>query len=140
MLIDVKTKSAPVLALVILSILVQPATANSEAYTPPSGSAERKAILDAYRAEYTKDALTKEVIFVVKHLKAHDGWAWLEVNPKSADGSQQFEPEQGLLHKEGAGWKVLQRKSSFRHPSRSGSWSWIRICAASAGSRRSKCI
>jgi len=106
-----KTNSAHLLTLVALVILVNPAIANPEAYTPPSGSAERKSILDAYRAEYTKDALTKDVIFVVTHLKVHDGWAWLEVNPKSSDGSQQFEPEQGLLRKEGSGWKVLQRKS-----------------------------
>jgi len=107
----IRLESVAILILVIVSILANPAVANPEAYTPPSGSAERKAILDAYRAEWTKDALTKDVIFVVKHLKVHDGWAWLEVNPKSSDGSQQFESEQGLLHKEGAGWKVLQRKS-----------------------------
>lgn len=106
-----KTKSATALILAILSIFVKPTIADSESYTPPSGSAERRAILDAYRTEYTKDALTKNVIFVVKYLKVHDGWAWLEVNPKSSDGSQQFEQEQGLLRKEGAEWKVLQRKS-----------------------------
>jgi len=110
-ILEMKTKFAHLLTLVTVVILVDSAIANPEAYTPPSGSAERKSILDAYRAEYTKDALTKDVIFVVKHLKVHDGWAWLEVNPRSADGSQQFESEQGLLHKEGGGWKVLQRKS-----------------------------
>jgi hypothetical protein len=106
-----KSKSVPVLILVILAMLVNPAIANPNAYTPPPGSIERKAILDAYRAEWTKPDSIKDVIFVVTHLKVHDGWAWLEVNPKSSDGSQQFESEQGLLHKEGAGWKVLQRKS-----------------------------
>jgi len=84
-----------------------------QAHTPPKGSAERQAILDAYRAEWTKDALTKEVIFVVNRLKVHDGWAWLDVNPRSSDGSQQFEQEQGLLRKEGEGWKVLERTSGF---------------------------
>ena len=106
-----KTKSVPLLTLVILAILVKPAIANPGAYTPPPGSAERKAILDAYRAEWTKPDSIKDVIFVVTHLKVHDGWAWLEVNPKSSDGSQQFESEEGLLHREGAAWKVLQRKS-----------------------------
>ena len=105
------TKLVALLAFLLLPMPPQWVIANPEAYTPPSGSAERKAILDAYRAEWTKDALTKDVIFVVKHLKVQDGWAWLQVNPKSADGSQQFEEEQGLLHKEGGGWKVLQRKS-----------------------------
>ena len=106
-----KTRSAAILILVIVSILANPAIANPGAHTPPPGSAERKAILDAYRAEWTKPDSIKDVIFVVTHLKVHDGWAWVEVNPKSSDGSQQFESEQGLLHKEGAGWKVLQRKS-----------------------------
>ena len=106
-----KTKSAAILTLVTVSMLAMPAIANPGAYTPPPGSAERKAILDAYRAEWTKPDSIKDVIFVVTHLKVHDGWAWLEVNPKSSDGSQQFESEQGLLHKEAVGWKVLQRKS-----------------------------
>ena len=106
-----KTKSAAILTLVIVSILANPAIANPGAHTPPPGSAERKAILDAYRAEWTKPDSIKDVIFVVTHLKVHDDWAWLEVNPKSSDGSQQFESEEGLLHREGAAWKVLQRKS-----------------------------
>jgi hypothetical protein len=107
-----KTKfMVSVTALVISAALMKPATTNAEASTPPPGSAERKAILDAFRAEWTKDALTKDVIFVVNRLKVHNGWAWLDVNPRSSDGSQQFEQEQGLLRKEGDGWKVLQRKS-----------------------------
>jgi hypothetical protein len=107
----VKTKSGPLLTLVILAMLVNRVLASPEAHTPPPGSAERKAILDAYRAEWTKPDSIKDVIFVVTHLKVHDGWAWLEVNPRSADGAQQFESEQGLLRKEGGGWKVLQRKA-----------------------------
>ncbi|HMG03907.1 MAG TPA: hypothetical protein VK581_00515 [Chthoniobacterales bacterium] len=106
-----KTESVPLLTLAILALLVKAAIANPGAYTPPPGSTERKAILDAYRAEWTTPDSIKDVIFVVTHLKVHDGWAWLEVNPRSSDGSQRFESEQGLLHKEGAGWKVLQRKS-----------------------------
>ncbi len=84
------------------------------AYTPLKASAERKAILDAYREARKQpgDDATKEIVFVVGYMKVHRGWAWITVNPQSAGGDQQYEPESALLHKENGQWKVKARQSS----------------------------
>lgn len=89
------------------------ATKSQEAYTPPKGSDERKAIMDAYRSVWKAQGgnnLT-DVVFVVSYLKVQQGWAWLEVSPQSADGSQQYEPEQGLLRLRNGKWRVMDRTS-----------------------------
>ena len=84
------------------------------AYTPSPASAERKAILDAYRVRWKKGGNTAgDVVFVVSQLKVHRGWAWLDVRPQSSDGSQQYESEQGLLRKKGGKWRVLERSAGY---------------------------
>lgn len=85
------------------------------AYTPSPASAERKAILDAYRAKWKQSSgnTNTDVVFVVSYLKVHNGWAWLDVRPQSSDGSQQYEAEQGLLRKKGGKWRVLERTAGY---------------------------
>ncbi|HOW55048.1 MAG TPA: hypothetical protein PLR60_10385, partial [Syntrophorhabdaceae bacterium] len=68
--------------------------------TPPPGSAERKLILDALRAEMEK-LHHINAVFVVKYLKVQGGWAWIETLPKSADGANQYEDVSALLRKSG---------------------------------------
>ena len=84
------------------------------AYTPAKASAERKAILDAYRAARKQpgEDATKEIVFVVGYMKMHRGWAWITVTPQSPGGDQQYESESALLHKENGQWKVKARQSS----------------------------
>ena len=84
------------------------------AYTPPKGSAERKAILDAYREARKQpgEDATKAIVFVVGYMKVHRGWAWITVTPQSPSGDQQYESESALLHKEDGQWKVKTRQSS----------------------------
>jgi hypothetical protein len=98
-------------------ILVRQAFAANEqsAYTPPAGSAERKNILDAFRAAWIGQGSSPitDVVFVVNNLKVRNGWAWLDVNPQSSDGSQQFEGEQGLLRKKNGKWKVIERTAGW---------------------------
>ena len=120
-----KTKFAAVMvALVLFQLLAtpvvnghaampRPATAIQATYTPPPGSAERKAILDAYRAAWKKGGTIKDVTFVVNNLKVHNGWAWLDVKPQSSDGSQNYEGEQGLLRKKNGKWRVLDRTAGY---------------------------
>ena len=67
-------------------------------YTPAKGSEDRKAIMDALRVVIRKMS-GLEVIFVVRHLKINEGWAWVETDPESADGKNHYEPMVGLLHK-----------------------------------------
>ena len=79
------------------------------AYTPQPGSRERKAIMDAYRAEWMGGDQSRPVVFVVNFLKVHRGWAYATVTPQSPDGSQNYETESGLLRKRNGRWKVLDR-------------------------------
>lgn len=68
------------------------------AYTHGPGTAERKAILDALRAD--QKALTKlDEIYVVHHLKVQSGWAFTQVSPQSPDGKNHYEDLSALLHK-----------------------------------------
>ncbi|NCA73196.1 MAG: hypothetical protein EOM91_24745 [Sphingobacteriia bacterium] len=73
--------------------------------TPPPGSRERRALLDAVRAELTP--LTgPDLVFVVTVLRVQAGWAWLEAAPQSADGSNRYEPVTALLHLQDGRWAV----------------------------------
>jgi hypothetical protein len=116
--------SAAALALLLITIgttanlgqTTQPlALTIQEAYTPPAGSAERKAIADAYRVKWKQGGgnTITDVVFVITYLKVHNGWAWLDVKPQSSDGSQQYEPEQGLLRKKGGKWRVVERTAGY---------------------------
>ena len=72
----------------------------SKAYTPPAGSAERKAIMDALRAD-------QKVVFKVYYLKLHGDWVWLDATPLDDKGKPVAEGGPSLLHKENGTWKVL---------------------------------
>lgn len=81
--------------------------AKEKAYTPPKGSDERKAIMDALR-HFVKNKSGLEVIFVVQYLKVKNGWAWAVTNPQSKDGSQHYESISGLLHKKNTHWFFVE--------------------------------
>jgi len=86
-----------------------PAVADSgpEAYTPQPGSAERKAILDALR-RWVKQQHHMDVIFVVRHLKVKNGYAWVHTLPQSKDGSSRYEDISALLKKDLGRWEVAE--------------------------------
>jgi hypothetical protein len=77
------------------------------ATTPPPGSTERKAILDALRADI-KRLHGLEVVFVVNHLKVRDGWAWTHTLPQSPDGSNKYEDVSALLREGDGVWRVVE--------------------------------
>jgi hypothetical protein len=79
----------------------------THAYSPPKGSAERTAILQATHQALAKQGL-KNVVLVVPYLKVNGGWAWIQVNPQSADGSQHYESQSGLLHEQAKKWTLLE--------------------------------
>ncbi len=91
-------------ALQVLSVAAEP---RKTAVTPPAGSLEGKLILDALRDEIKK-LHSISAIFVVKHLKVLNGWAWIETLPQSSDGTNQYEGVSALLRKTGAKWKVAE--------------------------------
>lgn len=76
------------------------------ALTPPPGSPERRAILDALRAEIRR-TLGLDVVFLVEHLKVKDGWSWIHTRPQSKDGLSNYEDISALLRDQGRGWRVL---------------------------------
>lgn len=72
----------------------------SKAYTPTAGSPERKAIMDAVRAD-------QKVVFKVHYLKVHGDWAWVDATPLDDKGKPVAEGGPSLMHKENGTWKVL---------------------------------
>jgi hypothetical protein len=78
---------------------------NEAPTTPPSGSRERRAILDALRAELSH--LTgPDLVFVVAVLRVRAGWAWIEAAPQSRDGTSRYEDVTALLRKQDGRWVV----------------------------------
>jgi len=78
-----------------------------DVYTPPKGSPERAAIMDALRAEVQRRQ-NIEVLFIVRILKLKEGWAWTVTMPVSKDGANRYEDVIALLHKERGRWQVKE--------------------------------
>jgi uncharacterized protein YceK len=95
------------LAILATSLLLSGCASVDTAHTPPEASAERNAIIQA-----TKHALARQgrrnLVLVVPYLKVHNGWAWIQVNPQSANGTQHYESQSGLLQQTTKGWALLE--------------------------------
>ena len=76
------------------------------AHTPATGSPERKAIMDALRADQKANFEGKNIVFKVHYLKVHNGWAWLDVTPLDEKGKALAEGGPNLLHMENGNWTV----------------------------------
>ena len=72
----------------------------------PITRGERKAILNALRS-WVRQNLHLRVVFVVKHLKVENGWAWIETMPQSPDGREHYEAVSALLKKGNGCWAVV---------------------------------
>ncbi len=72
------------LALILLLGLC-PAHAQDALHSPPKGSPERKAIMDALRLPVEKE-LKQKLTFVTHRLKVQDGWAFLSGRPQQLSG------------------------------------------------------
>ncbi len=71
------------------------------------GSPARKAILNAVRKQI-KAMHHLDVIFVVRYLKAKNGWAWAHLLPQSHDGKSRYEDISALLHQKDGVWHVVE--------------------------------
>lgn len=116
------------IALVVAMVLMRPAAADEQYATPPPGSAERNAVLDAARLPVEKD-LGQAIIFKVKTLRVTPQWAFLHGIPKRADGRPvdysksiyaqiaddgAFSGEAAvLLAREGTGWRLVTYSVGF---------------------------
>jgi hypothetical protein len=75
--------------------------------TPRPGTPIRKAVLDALRLE-VKRIHGLDVVFVVRHLKVKDGWAWAHTLPQSPDGERRYEDVSALLQLQDDAWTVVE--------------------------------
>ena len=93
--------------LLVASLVLASCASVNTAHTPPDGSAERNAILQAVHQALARQG-RKNVVLDVPYLKVHNGWAWIQVNPKSPNGSQHYESQSGLLQQAANKWTLLE--------------------------------
>jgi hypothetical protein len=89
-----------------LAAFPAPAPTN-HAYTPAKGSPERSAIIAGAKEALTKQGM-KDAVLQVTYLKVKRGWAWIQVNPQSANGSQHYESQSGLLQEKPKNWALVE--------------------------------
>ncbi len=84
-------------------------------HTPPEGSAERRALMDALREyykgrqEFPGQTHRGHLTFHVLYLKVHSGWAWTYAEPRSSDPRDRFAENSGyVLHLKDGRWKVMK--------------------------------
>jgi uncharacterized protein YceK len=94
-------------AFLVTSLLLSGCASVNTAHTPPDGSTERKAILQATRYALARQG-RKNLVLVVPYLKVHNGWAWIQINPQSAGGTQHYESQSGLLQETTKKWRLLE--------------------------------
>jgi hypothetical protein len=82
-------------------------TPTSHAYTPAKGTAERTAIIAGVKEDLATKGF-KNLVLQIPYLKVNGGWAWIQVNPQSADGTQHYESLSGLLQEKAKKWKLLE--------------------------------
>ena len=94
-------------AFLVTSLLLSSCASVNTAHTPPDGSAERNAILQATHHVLARQG-RKNLALVVPYLKVHNGWAWIQINPQSSDGTQHYETQSGLLQETTKKWTLLE--------------------------------
>ena len=100
-------KNHVTIVLIVASLILGSCASVNTAHTPPDGSTERSGILQAVHHALARQG-RKNLVLDVPYLKVHNGWAWIQVNPKSADGRQHYESQSGLLQQAGSKWTLLE--------------------------------
>lgn len=93
--------------LLALASMAGAADSKNPSITPLPGSPERALIMDALRA-HVLELHKVDAVFVVRHLKVKDGWAWAHTLPQSRDRKSHYEDVSALLRKHGPSWKVAE--------------------------------
>ena len=68
----------------------------------PAADNERKAIFAALSAGRDQ----ADLVFVTSAFNVEGDWAWVTADPQSKDGTQHYETESWLLHKQDGRWSV----------------------------------
>jgi hypothetical protein len=93
--------------LLVTSLVLASCASVNTAHTPPDGSAEKNAILQAVHQALARQG-RKNLVLNVPYLKVHNGWAWIQVNPQSADGRQHYESQSGFLQQTANKWTLVE--------------------------------
>ena len=90
------------LSLLLVILLCTPLLAQTKStlHIPATGSAERKAIVDALRGD-------QDSTFKVHYIKVHGDWCWIDTTPLDKQGHATAEGGPNLLHLENGKWKVM---------------------------------
>jgi hypothetical protein len=83
------------------------ADAATMVYTPKSGSAERRILLDVMRRKIL-ELHQLDVVFVVKEMNVRSGWAWVHTLPRSKDGVGRYEDFIAILQKKNGTWEIAE--------------------------------
>jgi hypothetical protein len=78
-------RKLPLVLLLLALLSAGAAPAQDAPRTPPAGSAERKAVLDALRVPVERE-LKRKVVFKVDALKVQGAWAFMRGVPQQPDG------------------------------------------------------
>lgn len=117
----------PMLRWLLLALLLlgsaRAAEAQGRPHTPPRGSAERQALMDALR-ETVRREVGKPAIFEIRELRVLGEWAFADVSPRNPDGTPldyRGTPMEeawrdglvddgmyALLRRQGARWRVMR--------------------------------
>ncbi len=100
---------------------VPPKISESDVHTPPPGSPERAAIMDALRPRY-EEVFGKPIVFKVETLRVADGFAYAVVHPQRPDGA----PVEKRVWDKAFGDGCFQQRDSVVHEywmqRKGGSW------------------
>ena len=87
-------------AVLCMPLVAQTKTEKAGPHVPATGSAERKAIVEALRGE-------QDAIFKVHYIKVHGAWCWIDTTPLDKQGHPTAEGGPNLLHLENGKLKVM---------------------------------
>jgi hypothetical protein len=97
------------LLLLAIQVLFGATTADAatKVYTPKSGSAERRILLDVMRRKVL-ELHQLDVRFVVKEMHVSSNWAWVHTLPRSKDGVGRYEDVIAILQKKNGTWRIAE--------------------------------
>ena len=95
------------LAMLGIALATVTASASTPWHVPERGSSEREQIMEALRTKLRSfDDSHTDTVFVVRSLCVNERLGWLDVLPRSRDGSNQYEPTQAVLVRRKGTWQV----------------------------------
>lgn len=102
-------------ATALASSTVRSEAITDKLHTPPEGSAEREAVLGGLRRHWQASRIPDggiyrgRITFHVGYLKVHNGWAWVNAEPRSSVPKERFPENSGfLLCLKSGRWQVMK--------------------------------